>query len=49
MAENEEDLKSLLLKVKEENAKANLLLNIKKTKIMSTGNINEILTSESLH
>ena len=40
MAENEEDLKNLLLKVKKESAKAGLLLNIKKTKIMSTGNVN---------
>ena len=31
MAETEEDLKNLLLKVKEENVKAGLLLNIKKT------------------
>ncbi|CAM4769584.1 unnamed protein product [Rotaria magnacalcarata] len=36
MAENEDDLKTLLMKVKEESAKAGLLLNIKKTKIMST-------------
>ena len=42
MAENEEDLKNLLIKVKEKSAKAGLLLNIKKTKIMSTGNINGI-------
>ena len=42
MAENEEDLKNLLIKVKEESAKAGLLLNIKKIKIMSTGKINGI-------
>ena len=42
MAENEEDLKNLLLKVKKESAKAGLLLNIKKTKIMLTGNVNGI-------
>ena len=42
MAENEEDLKNLLLKVKEESAKADLLLNLKKVKIMSTSNINRI-------
>ena len=34
MAENEAELKSLLMKVKEENKKAGLKLNIQKTKIM---------------
>ena len=34
MAESEEDLKSLLMKVKEENEKVGLKLNIQKTKIM---------------
>ena len=34
MAESEEDLKSLLMRVKEENEKAGLKLNIEKTKIM---------------
>ena len=34
MAESEEELKSLLMKVKEENEKAGLKLNIQKTKIM---------------
>ena len=34
MAENEDELKSLLMKVKEENEKAGLKLNIQKTKIM---------------
>ena len=34
MAENEEELKSLLMKVKEENEKVGLKLNIQKTKIM---------------
>ena len=34
MAENEDELKSLLMKVKEESEKAGLKLNIKKTKIM---------------
>ena len=34
MAENEEDLKSLLMKVKEESEKVGLKLNIQKTKIM---------------
>ena len=37
MAENKEELKSLLMKVKEENEKANLKLNIQKTKIMASG------------
>ena len=35
MAENEEELKSLLMKVKEESEKAGLKLNIQKTKIMA--------------
>ena len=39
MAENEEELKSLLMKVKEENKKAGLKLNIQKTKIMASGPI----------
>ena len=39
MAENEEELKRLLMKVKEENEKAGLKLNIQKTKIMSSGPI----------
>ena len=37
MAESEEDLKSLLLKVKEESEKVGLKLNIQKTKIMASG------------
>ena len=36
MAENEEELKSLLMKVKEESEKAGLKLNIHKTKIMAS-------------
>ena len=36
MAESEEELKSLLMKVKEEREKAGLKLNIKKTKIMAS-------------
>ena len=36
MAESEEELKSLLMKVKEESEKAGLKLNIQKTKIMAT-------------
>ena len=39
MAECKEELKSLLMKVKEENEKAGLKLNIQKTKIMSSGSI----------
>ena len=39
MAESEEELKSLLMKVKEESEKAGLKPNIKKTKIMATGPI----------
>ena len=37
MAENEEELKSLLMKVKEESEKTGLKLNIQKTKIMASG------------
>ena len=37
MAESEEELKSLLMKVKEESAKVGLKLNIQKTKIMASG------------
>ena len=39
MAESEEELKSLLMKVKEESEKVGLKLNIQKTKIMATGPI----------
>ena len=39
MAEREEELKSLLKKVKEENEKADLKLNIQKTKIMASSHI----------
>jgi len=39
MAENEEELKSLLMKVKEESEKAGLKLNTQKTKIMASGPI----------
>ena len=39
MAENEEELKRLLMKVKEENEKVGLKLNIQKTKIMASGPI----------
>ena len=37
MAESEEELKSFLMKVKEESEKAGLKLNIQKTKIMASG------------
>ena len=37
MAESAEELKNLLMRVKEESGKANLKLNIKKTKIMASG------------
>ena len=40
MAESEEELKSLLMKVKEEREKVGLKLNIQKTKIMASGPIN---------
>ena len=40
MAENEEELKSLLMKVKEESEKSGLQLNIQKMKIMASGPIN---------
>ena len=39
MAESEKELKSLLMKVKEESGKAGLKLNIQKTKIMASGPI----------
>ena len=39
MAESEEELKSLLMKVKEENEKVDLKLNIRKIKIMASGPI----------
>ena len=45
MAENEEQLKSLLMKVKEERGKVGLKLNIQKTKIMASGPI----TSWQIH
>ena len=40
MAESEEELKSLLMKVKEESEKVGSKLNIQKTKIMASGSIN---------
>ena len=39
MAESEEELKSLLMRVKDENEKADLKLNIQKTRIMASGPI----------
>ena len=39
MADNEEELKSLLMKVKEENENSDIKLNIQKTKIMASGPI----------
>ena len=39
MAESEEELKSLLMKVKEESEKIALMLNIQKTKILASGPI----------
>ena len=39
MAESEEELKSLLMKVKEESEKVSLKLNVQKTKIMASGPI----------
>ena len=45
MAESEKELKSLLLRVKEENEKAGLKLNIQKTKMMASGSI----TSWQIH
>ena len=42
MAESEEELKSLLMKAKEESEKAGLKLNIQKTKIMASGPITSL-------
>ena len=39
ITESEEELKSLLMKVKEENGKVGLKLNIQKTKVMASGTI----------
>ena len=39
MAESEEELKSLLMKVKDENEKVGLELNVQKTKVMASGPI----------
>ena len=42
MAESEEELKSLLMKVKEDSEKVGFKLNIQKTKIMSSGPISSV-------
>jgi len=44
MAESEEELKSLLMKVKEESEKVGLKLSIQKTKIMSSGYLSNLLS-----
>ena len=55
IAESEEELKSLLMKVKEESEKVDLKLNIQKTKIMESGSISsweingETMTSVRLY
>ena len=48
MAESEEELKSLLMKVKEESEKVGLKLNIQKTKIMASGLISSVQFSCSV-
>ena len=48
MAENEEELESLLMKVKEESEKVGLKLNIQKTKIMASGPISSVQFSRSV-
>ena len=48
MVESEEELKSLLMKVKEESEKVGLKLNIQKIKIMTSGPINSVQFSHSV-
>ena len=48
MAESKEELKSLLMKVKEESEKAGLKLNIQKTKIITSGPISSVQFSRSV-
>ena len=48
MAESEEELKNLLMKVKEESEKVGLKLNIQKTKIMASGPITSWETEETV-
>ena len=47
MVEGEEELKSLLMKVKEESEKAGLKLNIQKTKVMASSPISSVKFSHS--
>ena len=49
MAEREEELKSLLMKVKEESEKVGLKLNIQKTKIMASGPISSVQLVQFSH
>ena len=49
MAESEEELKSLFMKVREESEKVGVKLNIQKTKIMASGPITSRQTVPSLH
>ena len=48
MSESEEELKSLLMKVKEENEKTGLKLSIQKTKITASGSISSVQFSGSV-
>ena len=48
MAESEEDLKSLLMRVKEKSEKVGLKLNIQKTKIMASGPITSEIDGETV-
>ena len=48
MAESKEELKSLLMRVKEESEKADLKLNIQKTKIMASGSITWQIDGEEM-
>ena len=48
MAESKEELKSLLMKVKEESEKAGLKLNIQKIKIMASSSISSVQFSRSV-
>ena len=48
MAESEQELKSLLMKVREENEKVGLKLNIQKTKIMASGPITSWQKGETM-
>ena len=49
MAESEGDLKSLLMKVKEESEKVGLRLNVQKTKIMASGPVRGSRLIETTH